>query len=139
MADKKPRKPRVSPTLEHCEEICAKLAEGQTLKEIFRDETLPDNSRFFRWLLKAENEVARNMYQAARESSGLVHGDRVVELANKVEQGLIDPNAARVAIDALKWVAGNRASKFYGRKNQEEGAVTGGIKIEITQSEKGLC
>ena len=47
-----------------------------------------------------------------------------------MEEGLIDPNAARVAIDAYKWSAGKRKPKKYGEK--VEIATVGTMQVSHT-------
>jgi hypothetical protein len=55
-------------------------------------------------------------YARAREARGHHYGERVADLAGKVERGEMTPDAARVAIDAYKWASGRMAPKVYGDK-----------------------
>jgi len=50
--------------------------------------------------------------------------DKIADVAKRVEDGLLDPNAARVAIDAYKWSAGKRRPKRYGEKIEVENTGT---------------
>lgn len=44
-------------------------------------------------------------YARARERRAANHAERIETLADRVEAGDIDPQAARVSIDARKWIA----------------------------------
>ena len=68
-----------------------------------------------------EDSNFAEQYARAREASGQLVGEEVEEIARQTLLGKYDPNAARVAIDALKWSAGQKASKSWGRA--ESGAA----------------
>lgn len=59
-------------------------------------------------------------YARAKMCSAEAHASRFKGLIDKVENGEIDPNAARVALDGLKWVACKLNPKMYGDKSQVE-------------------
>ena len=46
--------------------------------------------------------------------------DEIRSLAGDVIEGRLDPNAGRVAIDALKWTASKLKPKEYGERRQVE-------------------
>ena len=96
------------------DEICQRIAEGQSLAEICRSEGMPTYRQVFYWLTK--NEDFANNYARAREAQADADADAIGDMANQVRLGLLDPSAARVAIDAYKWTAGVRKPKKYGNK-----------------------
>ncbi len=49
--------------------------------------------------------------------------DEIRELAQRVERGKLDPNAGRVAIDALKWIASKLKPRSYGDRLELAGKV----------------
>ena len=113
-------------TEEKAEEVCALIAEGQTLNQAA--EVIGTSARsIMRWL--AKSEAFRQNYAGAR----LLQGDADADEAKHVMRRVIDPNIpedqrldanqARVAIDTLKWCAGKRAPAKYGDKITAE--VTG--------------
>ena len=53
-------------------------------------------------------------YAHAREMRGDGHAEDVLAVANKVVAGTLAPDAGRVAIDALKWIAARMAPKTLG-------------------------
>ena len=81
--------------------ICEKLSEGATTLEIATacGVSRPILSKF---LNLPEH---RDVYARARETRASNHAERIEELANMVEAGTMDTNAARVSIDARKWIA----------------------------------
>jgi len=56
------------------------------------------------------------MYARACEDMADNDADKISDVADQVLQGLVDPQAARVAIDAYKWSAGKRRPRKYGDK-----------------------
>lgn len=116
-------------TKEIADEICDRIVEGTSLAEICRDPEMPAYRTVFRWL--RENEAFRQDYTRAREDQGDTDADAVSDIAQQALLGLIDPSAARVAIDARKWTAGRRKPKVYGDKID---VTSGGEQIKIPQA-----
>lgn len=83
-----------------------------------RNETFPSYPTVMRWI-RANPEFAAS-YAQAREDMADADADKIADVAQRVEDGLIDPNAARVAIDAYKWSAGKRRPKRYGERLEVE-------------------
>ena len=106
------------------ENICAKIADGQSLRAICKDEEYPDRSTVFRWLADPANAEFRDQYARAREASADADADDIGHYAREAAEGRIEPAAARAAIDGLKWSAGKRKPKVYGDKM----ALVGGGK-----------
>jgi hypothetical protein len=61
-----------------------------------------------------KDEAFRNHYTRAKEESGDADQDKLDEIAEKVLTGEIDPQAARVAADIIKWSASKKKPKKYG-------------------------
>jgi hypothetical protein len=92
--------------------ICEQLAEGKSLVKILKSPKMPSYSTVMKWL-RLNDEFAKS-YAHAREDSADNDFDNVRDIGEQVRAGLIDPSAARVAIDALKWTAGQMRPKKYG-------------------------
>lgn len=101
------------------------IAEGGTLNDAAA-ELKVHRTTLLRWLREDETGELRNQYARAREDQGDFAADEVVELRRKVASGEVDPVAARVMFDTLRWEAGKRKPKVYGDKVQTElsGSVT---------------
>lgn len=96
------------------DDICNKIADGQSLRAICKDEEYPDRSTVFRWLSDPANAEFRDQYARAREASADADADDIGHYAREAAEGKIEPAAARAAIDGLKWSAGKRKPKVYG-------------------------
>ena len=99
-------------------EICDRIACGESLAAICRGEDperetdMPAYRTVMTWL--RENAEFRLNYASARAEQGHANADSVTDIGDRVLKGDFDPQAARVAIDALKWSAGKRQPKVYG-------------------------
>ena len=101
------------------DEICARIAEGKSLVAICRDPAMPDYRTIMRWV--ANDEETRQKYVRAREDSADADAENISDIGGRVLTGEIDPAAARVAIDALKWTAGRKQPRKYGDKLELSG------------------
>ncbi len=117
-------------TPELAERICSWLEEGNSLRSLCEQDDMPAYGSIMRWL-REEREPFCSNYARARESQAHNDGDRMNQIVMKLEAGAIDPNVARVMIDALKWTAGKRLPKSYGDKVQI-GGDTDGAPIVVT-------
>jgi hypothetical protein len=98
------------------EDICERIADGESLRSICEGDDYPDRRTVNRWLADPEHAEFRRQYALAREASADADDDDIRDIARRVEKGDLDPQAARVAIDAKKWSAGKRKPKVYGDK-----------------------
>ena len=118
---------------EVADRICHGIAEGNSLVSILKeDQELPTYTTIMKWL-KDFPEFADN-YARAREDQADHDADKIGDIAERVVKGQIEPNAARVAIDAYKWAAGKRKPKVYGDKL----AVGGAADLPPIQTSKQL-
>jgi hypothetical protein len=98
--------------------ICARIADGESLRAIQRDIQYPAVGTFFKWL--EDDPSLQEQYRRARERAADADAEDVTDIAKRTLAGEYDPQSARVAIDALKWSAGKRKPKVYGDKVQAE-------------------
>ena len=115
-----PRKPRKSPVQRSqalLATICREIAEGRSLRSVCRDEGMPNLATVMRWI--NEDADFSRAYDVAREMRGDRFGEQVADIAQDTLNGLIDPNAARVAGDLLKWSAARMAPKKYGDRIEQ--------------------
>lgn len=118
--------PAGRPPLEFTEEIADRIlhgiAEGNSLVSILKeDDELPSYTTVMKWL-RQNPEFAAN-YARAREDQADHDADKIGDIAERVVKGEVDPQAARVAIDAYKWAAGKRKPKVYGEKMMVGGSA----------------
>lgn len=98
---------------ELAEAICERLAGGESLVQICRDEDMPGLRTVMRWA--AENAAFGTEYGRAREAQAEVMDHYIYTAALEAND---DPQAARVRIEAYKWRAAKLAPKRYGDSNR---------------------
>jgi hypothetical protein len=108
-------------------EIVDLIEQGQPLGTILRDnEHLPSKPVVYAWLNKHRPQFDKDFaddYARAREASADRNAERIEEISEMMldETNPLDPARARVAMDALKWIAGKKRPKKYGDKVIHEG------------------
>lgn len=115
-------------TQDIADEICQRLAHGESLRAICRDDAMPGLSTVIRW--RAQNEAFRTQYACAREDQADALADEIVEIADGEEH----PDSRRVRVDARKWVASKLRPKTYGDKQQHEHSGTVSLTISPTDA-----
>lgn len=115
---------------ELADEICARIAMGESLLAICRDDHMPWPSTVYHW--RRENRDFAFNYARAREDQGDTNADEIADVRAKVASGELDPAAARVIIDALKWEAGKRKAKVYGDSTMLKHADADGEPLRMT-------
>lgn len=122
------------------EEICARLAVGESLRSICLCENMPGLRTVMRWLDR--DEGFRQQYARAREVQAEYLVDEIIEISDDgtndyvarrdAENAIVGwrengevVNRSRLRVDARKWAASKLAPKKYGDKSQVEhtGAV----------------
>jgi len=96
------------------DQICDMVADGKNLHVISKIDGLPGRNTIYKWL--RESAEFANNYARAREDRADWRASRIDEITQEVREGKLEPNAARVIIDAEKWQAGKENSKIYGDK-----------------------
>lgn len=121
------------------DEICSRLAAGESLLHICESEHMPARSTILLWVVNGEHKEFSDNYRAGRQANGEAHGDRIAQLGQQVIDGALDPQAAKVAIDALKWSAERMAPRQYGAKQIHTGPDgEGPVQIHIEGDDKAL-
>lgn len=108
---------------EAADQILDAIAEGKGLVTFLKERPdLPSYPTIMRWV-RDNPEFAQN-YTRACEDMADNDADKIADVAKLVIEGKVDPQAARVAIDAYKWSAGKRRPKKYGDKLEIEQTAT---------------
>mgnify|MGYP007100066515 FL=1 len=94
--------------------IIARVAAGEFLRDVCAYKGMPHPATFWEWV-HGDADLA-SQWARARAMSALVEEGRVAALAQLVEDGEIEPDVARVAINARQWLAKIRDPKSYGDK-----------------------
>jgi hypothetical protein len=96
--------------------ILEQVADGLSMRTICESEDMPCARTVYRWLL--DNDAFRQRYARAKDMQAEGMFEKITEIVQKVEDGTIDPQQARVAIDAIKWQAGKLKPSKYSDKIQ---------------------
>ena len=112
------------------DEICERLAEGESMRSILRDAHMPASSSVYKWLRFVPDFAEQ--YARAREDQADTIADQTVWIADTEE----DPQRARVRIDARKWYAGKLRPKVYGDRIDHEHKGT--INVLVAPEHDGI-
>ncbi|HEY8331558.1 MAG TPA: hypothetical protein VIO83_09560 [Pseudomonas sp.] len=105
---------------EVAERLCMLIAQGDSVAKAAEADGMPDARTIFRWLATEDTdgtlgfEAFRQQYVRAREIRADARFERLDEIMAMVEAKKLDPAAARVMMDAIKWQAGKENAKRYG-------------------------
>jgi hypothetical protein len=109
--------------------ICERLGLGESLREICRDEAMPDKSTVMRWL--ARHQEFRDQYACAREAQADYYAEEIIEIADDGSNDWMERKRgeetievenhevigrSRLRVDTRKWLMARMAPKKYGDK-----------------------
>ena len=84
----------------------------------------------------AKNRELSERYARARETRADARAEAIDDLAQRVIAGEIDPNAARVAMDAQKWLTARENPKRYGEKLDVTGVPSSSVNVLLSTRDK---
>lgn len=120
MEERKTGRPTLK-TQELLDEFCRRIGEGRSVASVCKDEDMPEDRAIWRWL--ARDEVFSRDYARAVQARAMAHADRILDVSQAVLAGKVPPEAARVALDGMKWTASRLLPKLYGDRTQIEATV----------------
>src|SRR5450830_1331321 len=104
------------------DQICARLIEGESLRAICLDESMPSLSAVFGWLAKGERQDFAQQYARARELQAEKLFDEIIAIADDGQNDTYtDPESgavrvdhdviarSKLRVDARKWAAAKLA------------------------------
>ena len=106
------------------DEICVRIAEGESLRKICKDEKMPSLVSVWRWL--NESETLSKQYTRAREEQAETFVDEILDIADdNKDDTSIDENGkliinqeviarSRLRVDSRKWIASKLKPKRFG-------------------------
>jgi hypothetical protein len=109
------------------DEICERLASGESLLSITGDDDMPSQSVVYRWV----NDIPgfKEKYAQARLRQAHTLAEQAAEMANGTFEGT-DPAFVRLQLDAIRWATGRIAPRVYGdRADLDLGGREGGPPV----------
>ena len=115
-------------TQEIADKICEQLAAGKTLREVCRQEGMPDESAVRKWVLE-NREGFSPQYAQAREIGYQAMADELLEIADDGQNDWMERNGqddegwqangehlqrSRLRVDTRKWLLAKALPKVYG-------------------------
>ena len=101
------------------DKICERIASGESLRKICREDKMPAMVNVWRWL--NDSEALSKQYTHAREEQAETLADEIQEICDaeipvgidgKIDNGAV--NQARLRIDSRKWIASKLKPKRFG-------------------------
>lgn len=130
--------------------ICERIADGQSVREIGRDDNFPAASTIFRWL--SEHKEFQEQYARAKEAQAEHLAEEILDIADDASNDWIERNdtdgkflgwkengdaiqRSRLRVDSRKWLLSKLLPKKYGEKvTQELTGKDGGPLVVTWQS-----
>ncbi|MCK1367639.1 terminase small subunit protein [Bradyrhizobium sp. 62] len=127
-------------------DICVRLGLGESLREICRDEQMPDKSTVMRWL--AAHKEFRDQYAGAREAQADYYAEEIIEIADDGSNDWMERKRgeetievenhevigrSRLRVDTRKWLMARMAPKKYGERVTNEMVGKDGGPIETRE------
>jgi len=120
--DKGGRPTKLTPEVR--DEICYRLAGGESLVSICEDEHLPTRATVLNWVV-GDRDGFYTDYLRARDAAGFAHADQSVEYAKLAAGGKLDPKSAKVALDGLHWAAERMSPKKHSPRQEIDHTTNG--------------
>jgi len=124
-------------TPELVESICERLAEGESLRSICRDEAMPDRTTVTRWLAEIGDFATK--YARAHEEQAEFHHAEMDRLEAAVEDGTLSAPAAGVILANKRWRMEKLKPKVYGNAVTLKGDKDNPLRVaranELTDDE----
>jgi hypothetical protein len=128
------------------DEICERLAEGESLRAICAGDDMPNKATVFKWLIA--DKAFSDQYARAREAQADALADEIVYIADTPQIGQKSVSKAtgleiteadmiehrRLQVDARKWMTGKLAPKKYGDKQEIDLNVTDALAERLARA-----
>ena len=97
--------------------IFEQIAEGVNLPALAAGAQIP-----YRTLHEnlTKDPVRNQQYEQARHAQAAWQETQINKIADRVESGIIEPQAAKVSLDARKWLASRQNPQVYGERTQHD-------------------
>jgi len=130
-------------------EITTRLADGESVRSICKEEDMPSKATVFRWLLEADISAIeglkdfRDQYRFARRVQLEDYAEELVEISDNVEGDLYETedgrqkvdyehiNRSKLRVNTRQWLLARMLPKKYGDRVEHSGKVgVGSVQLE---------
>lgn len=119
---------------EVCERVVEKIAKGEYLSDFCGKDGIPTARTLQNWQLADPAFFAQ--CARAREVSAELNERRISQIIEKTLADEVKPDAARVAINGLTWLAKVRAPKVYG--DAVDVKHSGNVNLNVTPTDMSV-
>jgi hypothetical protein len=138
------KKEPVRYSAELAEAICSRMENGESLRSICRDETMPSYQAVLKWRSNVEGFDER--YALARQAQAHALVDELIEIADDSRNDWMERNdpenpgwianvehiqRTRVRLDTRKWLASKILPKVYGEKLELAGDAKAPLRVVV--------
>ena len=99
-------------------EICERIANGRSLRNVCLDKDMPHMATVMRWI--DDNSEFCEQYRRACEDRETTHFEEMLTIADGVLPETAQVARAKLRIDARKWVLARMNPKKYSDKQQDD-------------------
>lgn len=125
------------------DDICERLANGESLRRICLTPDYPRQATVFRWL--ASNEKFREQYRVAREAQADVLADEIIDIADGKRAAYegTEPDVQRdkLSVHARQWAASKLKPKVYGDRtligSDPDNPLPAGFAVNLIDKRNG--
>jgi hypothetical protein len=114
-------------TSELATRICERIAKGESVRTIVKDEDMPSSSTIFRWLLDDSKKEFWEQYEKARNIQAELMFEELLDIADDGTNDWLEKNEAyilngeaigrsRLRVDTRKWYLSKVLPKKFGEK-----------------------
>lgn len=134
-------------TPELASKICERIANGDSLRAICKDDGFPSKSTVLKWIFKDNNKEFSDQYDKAREIQAQLLADEIVEISDTPKLGIIQKlgpcgeiletkqedmlGHRRLQVDSRKWYLSKVLPKVYGDKIEHSGPGGGPFTVQV--------
>lgn len=134
-------------TQDVADEICERIANGESTRSICRDSHMPSQATVFRWLADEGHRLFREQYERARETQADALFEEILEIADDASNDWMEAKGdkagegwklngehvqrSRLRVDTRKWAASKLKPKKYGDRIQQEHSGDVGVTVQL--------
>lgn len=132
--------------------ICKRLADGESLRTICKDDEMPSKSSVFEWILDGQHKEFADQYAKAREIQAEHLADEIFDIADDGKNDWMERQTdagpiyelrgehiqrSRLRVDSRKWYLSKVLPKKFGERNTTELTGPGGAALAVQFVVKG--